>query len=443
MFGKTYSNRMEAIIVLKERLAKDIAPIEKNGVVVGGNAFIVIPPKEIIKKNGIIRRHQESDESVDYRAEILELGFLAMAEVIKRGGFFDTVVITRNESDIKWDKPNYVVRLESPGVDRWQWYVFNTFDSNKYPIHKDFSKIGVERDSSFNVSLGQNLVLLASSLSNEIVKKNEISSVAKKEDTDISSPSDLSPTKKSVIKNEVKIPLTKKEEVNLPNQRDLPPKSSIYSKQNVREVSSGTGFFVGNKGFALTNAHVVSNCSSIKGFLRDRQDIPLDLYAMDKKNDLAILYTSGSMRYIGAKFRLEPPRVGEQVVVFGYPYAGALSLTGNVSEGIISSKAGLFDDVRMLQISAPVQPGNSGGPLLDRAGNVIGVVSSKLDALLMMSSVGDVPQNVNFSIKSTIAIAFLDTNEVDYDKGQLIHNKSVADVADKAKDFTFLVRCFN
>jgi hypothetical protein len=74
-------------------------------------------------------------------------------------------------------------------------------------------------------------------------------------------------------------------------------------------------------------------------------------------------------------------RVGENIFVYGFPLSGLLSSSGNFTVGNITSVAGLGDDSRIMQISAPVQPGNSGGPLLDRFGNVVGVVVSKLNAL--------------------------------------------------------------
>ena len=70
-----------------------------------------------------------------------------------------------------------------------------------------------------------------------------------------------------------------------------------------------------------------------------------------------------------------------------------------VSTGIVSATVGLLDDISQLQISAPIQPGNSGGPLLDEYGNVAGVVVAKLRALAVAKATGDIPQNVNFAVK--------------------------------------------
>jgi S1-C subfamily serine protease len=88
-----------------------------------------------------------------------------------------------------------------------------------------------------------------------------------------------------------------------------------------------------------------------------------------------------------------------------------------------------------------VQPGNSGGPLLDMGGHLVGVVSAKLNAVAVAGLTGDIPQNVNFAIKSTIVRNFLDANAVGYATAPTRQALSAADVGDSAKKFTVLVEC--
>jgi serine protease Do len=134
------------------------------------------------------------------------------------------------------------------------------------------------------------------------------------------------------------------------------------------------------------------------------------LLARDSTNDLALIGTGlHRTQWVSWRFSV---RQGEEVVVYGFPLAGVLSSGGNVVTGNVTALAGLADDSRLLQISAPVQPGNSGGPLLDRRGNVVGIVVSKLNALRIASATGDIPQNVNFAIKASVALAFLDAHNV-------------------------------
>jgi uncharacterized protein len=97
-------------------------------------------------------------------------------------------------------------------------------------------------------------------------------------------------------------------------------------------------------------------------------------------------------------------RQGDSVVALGYPLTGLLSSDVNVTTGVISALAGVRSDTRFLQLTAPVQPGNSGGPLLDMSGHLVGVVSAKLNAVAVAT--GDIPQNVNFALKGGVAKKF-------------------------------------
>lgn len=170
-------------------------------------------------------------------------------------------------------------------------------------------------------------------------------------------------------------------------------------------ATSGTAFFVSDRGDVLTNAHVVEGCQQISV-----GGTPARLLASDQKNDLALLGTDH--RAAQWAFLRQSAKLGEDIVVYGFPLSGVLSSSGNVVTGNITALAGLGDDTRYLQISAPVQPGNSGGPLFDRHGDVVGVVVGELDAVKIASATGDIPQNVNFAIKASVATAFLDAQRI-------------------------------
>jgi S1-C subfamily serine protease len=147
--------------------------------------------------------------------------------------------------------------------------------------------------------------------------------------------------------------------------------------------SSGTGFFVAQQ-YVLTNHHVIKGCgrNPIWASYPDRRPERAFLSGLDETNDLALLHTDLPSTAV-ASFRFGP-RVGESVAIYGFPLSGLLSTGGNFTMGNVTSLAGLNDDTRLLQTSAPTQPGNSGGPLLDMSGTVIGVVEGQLNALLMM-----------------------------------------------------------
>jgi serine protease Do len=134
--------------------------------------------------------------------------------------------------------------------------------------------------------------------------------------------------------------------------------------------------------------------------------------------------------------------LGEPVEAYGFPLAEILSASGNFSLGNISALSGLCDDSRYLQISVPVQPGNSGGPLLDQHGNVIGIVSAKLNALKVMRlTEGDIEQNVNFAVRASVAANFLQTNDIKFAIGESTQVIEPPDLAERAKAMSVFVIC--
>ena len=210
-------------------------------------------------------------------------------------------------------------------------------------------------------------------------------------------------------------------------------------KKQEKGDSSGTGFFVSSTGHILTNHHVIESCSTVKVLPVGGQEVAANIVAKDKTNDLAVLKTPISPTAVPALRK--QPRLGEAVYVFGFPLTGLLSTSGNFTSGSITAMFGLADDSRFLQISAPVQPGNSGGPLVDKFGNVVGVIVSKLNALSVAAATDDIPQNVNFAIKSTIAANFLDASGVAPSDSPQSREVSPEAIAELAKLFTVRVLC--
>jgi serine protease Do len=202
---------------------------------------------------------------------------------------------------------------------------------------------------------------------------------------------------------------------------------------------SGTGFFVSTAGHVLTNNHVIEACSNIDVRMVGVAPSPASVAARDKVNDLAIIETSIQPPGFPA-FRSQV-RVGESVAVFGFPLGDILSSAGNFTVGIVAAITGLADDSRMVQISAPVQPGNSGGPVLDKSGNVVGLVVSKLNALNVAAATKDIPQNVNFAIKSSAAVNFLNSNGIEAEQELRNSELPTESIAEVAKTFTVKITC--
>jgi S1-C subfamily serine protease len=205
--------------------------------------------------------------------------------------------------------------------------------------------------------------------------------------------------------------------------------------------STGTGFFVSQVGHILTAEHVIRNCKSVRA--QAIGDVPLAavVVARSASDDLALLKTDAKRETVAA-IRSGSLRLGEQIVVFGFPLTGALASSGNLTTGNIAALAGVRDDHRMMQISAPVQPGNSGGPVFDLRGRVVGVVLSGLGARFVRAT-GTLPQNINFGVKASVVSSFLEAHGVAADNNGAGADMAVADVADRARVVTVRVECLH
>ena len=207
-------------------------------------------------------------------------------------------------------------------------------------------------------------------------------------------------------------------------------------RPTLARASTGSGFRVSADGRILTNAHVVRGCAEV----RVPPAGPATVAARDEAADLALI--NGPPGAAAAFRQGRGVRPGAPVVVVGYPLRGVLAAGPNVSTGSVAALAGIRGDRREIQVTAPVQPGNSGGPVLDAAGNAVGVVVSRLDALRIARATGRVPQNVNFAVSAAAARAFLDSESVPYETASSNRARAPEDVAAAAKTFTVLIECW-
>ena len=163
------------------------------------------------------------------------------------------------------------------------------------------------------------------------------------------------------------------------------------AKKPESELSNGTGFFVAD-GHILTNYHVIKNCTrKIQVAYPNHRYEDAYTAGTDETNDLALLKSKMPNRGV-AGFRIQP-KLGEPVAVYGFPLGRILAAEGNFTLGNVTSVAGLAGDSRHFQISAPIQPGSSGGPVMDASGQVMGIAMSSLDAVKMVNITGQMPQN--------------------------------------------------
>ena len=204
---------------------------------------------------------------------------------------------------------------------------------------------------------------------------------------------------------------------------------------------TGTGFVVSTSGHLVTNQHVIDGCvGDIQGSLTGEAPVTLRVVSSDETNDLALLQAPGTFRDV-AIIKDKAVRSGDSVVAIGYPFHGLHTSDFTVTTGIVSSLSGILNDTRFLQISAAVQPGNSGGPLLASSGEVVGVVAAKLNALKFVKATGNIPENINFAIKTGALRDFLDNSAVSYQTADSKTELKTADIARNARAFTLLVSC--
>lgn len=203
--------------------------------------------------------------------------------------------------------------------------------------------------------------------------------------------------------------------------------------------SSGTAFFINDQGWAVTNAHVVEGCASVSvPKLGDGGDL-----AVDKQNDLAVFRLSMGAGKPHLPLRRSQPRLGEDIAAYGFPLSGLLSDSIKVTTGNINSLVGVENDTRYLQVSTPLQPGNSGGPIVDQWGSVVGVSAAVLGSKFT-NETGIAAQNVNFAIRSNVVEMFLQSRSIQFDAVDAAADAkpfSTADLSDKVVPSVVQVLC--
>jgi S1-C subfamily serine protease len=172
-------------------------------------------------------------------------------------------------------------------------------------------------------------------------------------------------------------------------------------------AASGTGFFITDDGFLVTNNHVVKNAAKIY-LVTGAGHMPATVVKTDAQHDLALLKAEGSFEPLPV-IPSGTVSLGATVATVGYPNVRLQGQSPKLAKGEVAALSGAHDDPRFFQISVPLQPGNSGGALVDGRGNVVGIVSAKLDANAALLTSGALPENVNYAIKSSYLLNFLDS----------------------------------
>jgi uncharacterized protein len=183
--------------------------------------------------------------------------------------------------------------------------------------------------------------------------------------------------------------------------------SSDNSALSDNPKSTGTGFFITDDGNLISNYHVVKDATKVR-LLTSTGLIDAKVVQVDAANDLALLKADG--RFVPLPIAASRTvNLGGTVATVGFPDIGLQGFSPKLAKGEIASLSGAADDPRYFQISVPCQPGNSGGALVDERGNVIGIVSAKLNAAAALAASGALPENVNYAVKSSFLLGFLES----------------------------------
>lgn len=217
---------------------------------------------------------------------------------------------------------------------------------------------------------------------------------------------------------------------------DNNPKSQ---SNNTRPVASGTGFAINEQGVIITNSHVIDGCEAVKVHHKGKIYTSI-LIAKDAINDLAIIKADFKPNHFFT-LKERDPNILDEIVVAGYPFGMQISSNVKVTKGIVSSLAGIGNNYSQIQIDAAIQPGNSGGPIIDLDGNLVGVAVSKLDLMTIVENYGVVPEDTNFGIKSNVVKNLLLGNSINFGSSK-DYRAIKMDLVEKINESTFFLSCW-
>jgi S1-C subfamily serine protease len=194
-----------------------------------------------------------------------------------------------------------------------------------------------------------------------------------------------------------------------PNTNNPILQPNEISKKN-NYLYSGTGFMFGSKDYVITNWHVIRGTKNIKVKFLNGEKIKAKLLLKDSQNDIAFLKLERSPQLPSSNLKIGDSsnvRMGDKVFTIGYPAYWVMGQNPKYTEGVVNALSGIKDDPTVFQISVQIQPGNSGGPLFNQSGEVIGITQSALDPKVAIGTFGTLPQNVNYAIKSSYLTSLL------------------------------------
>lgn len=218
------------------------------------------------------------------------------------------------------------------------------------------------------------------------------------------------------------------------------PGQASATKPKHEAKGSGSGAVVSPAGHVVTAAHVVKGISYLE-VVTSAGTYPASVLSLDEANDIALLKVDQAFDTHIPVGRSGDMRLGQSVATIGFPNIGIQGHSPKVTQGMISGENGIQNDIRMWQISVPVQPGNSGGPLLDEQGRLIGVVVASL-SLRAVQITGSIPQNVNYAIKGAYLEPMFHYHKVPLSAQPALAPASFQDMVASAQKSSVLILCY-
>ena len=211
-------------------------------------------------------------------------------------------------------------------------------------------------------------------------------------------------------------------------------KTSTKKANNKNFTSQGTAFFIAKGGYLLTNYHVVEDCDANVKIKYNRDTIDAEIISNDRHLDMSLLRASSVRNNKFLKLSNDEPKKLQRVIAVGYPFGKFVSDDLKFTSGIISALKGIDDSSSMIQVDAALNPGNSGGPIVDEeTGDLVGVANMKLDS--------SISEGTNFAIKASTIENFLTSNKVKTSTRYLSFGKSREGLLDLLESSTVFIYC--
>ena len=216
-------------------------------------------------------------------------------------------------------------------------------------------------------------------------------------------------------------------------------KKPSIPETKIINASSGTGFAISKKGHLITNYHVIKGCEKIKIHNKDLV-IEAKVISFDPQNDLALIKGDFKPNQV-LSISNDQTNLLQDIYVAGFPFGKKISTSIKITKGIVSSLTGVGNNYSNFQIDAAIQPGNSGGPILNEKGNVIGVAVAKLDLKYASKNFGVIPENTNFGIKSSVVKSILESENIKTIEPSNVPISKI-ELGNKITNSTFYISCW-